>query len=128
MKQWLQHLIDDKRGQDLAEYALLLGFIAILMVVTLASLGFSVNLRFGDASARMSGALTPGGGGQNGSSSGGGGSTPGGDTNSAGATGNSGGSGGSRGGGGSDSGGGSSGGGSATDDDRDGGQFDPPSP
>jgi Flp pilus assembly pilin Flp len=123
MKQWPRHFIHDKRGQDLAEYALLLGFIAMLVVVSLASLGYSVNLRFGDASARMSGALTPGDG-EHGGSSGGGGGTPGGGTNTGGG---SGGSGGASGGGGtgSDSGGGSSGG-SAGDDDRDSGRFDPP--
>ena len=55
MKRWLRHLIHDKRGQDLAEYALLLGFIAMLMVMTLVSLGISVNLRFADASTKIVG-------------------------------------------------------------------------
>ena len=126
MKRWLRHLIHDKGGQDLAEYALLLGLIAMLMVVTLASLGYSVNLKFGDASTRMSGALTPGGGGQGGSPAApvvarpvAAARTP---------AARSGGSGGgaSGGTGGSDSGAGS--GGSAGDDDGDSGRFDPPKP
>lgn len=123
MKRWLRYLIHDKGGQDLAEYAMLLGFIAMLMVMTLVSLGFSVNLRFSDASSQIVGAV-PGGGGQGGDGSGGtGGSQPG-----SGGTNPGGGTGGARGGtGGSDSGGGSSGG-SAGDDDRDGGRFDPPKP
>jgi Flp pilus assembly pilin Flp len=126
MKRRLPYLIHDEGGQDLAEYALLLGFIAMLMAITLISFGVSVNLRFSDASGQLGGVAA--GGGQAGAGSGGaGGSPPG--SGGASAGGGGGGAGDSVSGGGtgdSGSGGGSSG--RPADDNRNSERFEQPTP
>jgi Flp pilus assembly pilin Flp len=129
MKRCLPYLIHDERGQDLVEYALLLAFIAMLMAMTVISLGFSVNLRFSDASRQLGGVAAGGGQGAGGSGtggsqqSGGGASAGGAGGGGGGGTGNSEAGGGT---GGSDSGGGSSG--SPANNDREKERFDQPTP
>ena len=130
MKRCLPYLIHDERGQDLVEYALLLAFIAMLMAMTVISLGFSVNLRFSDASRQLGGVAAgggqpgAGGSGTGGSQQSGGGASAGGaGGGGGGGTGNSEAGGGT---GGSDSGGGSSG--SPADNDREKERFDQPTP
>jgi pilus assembly protein Flp/PilA len=43
---YLKNFINDEEGQDLVEYALLLGFIAILAVAAVTTLGTKVNSYF----------------------------------------------------------------------------------
>jgi Flp pilus assembly pilin Flp len=120
MNQWLPYSAQDDRGQNLLEYALLVAFVAVLVLLSLASLGLSINTTFGDASSKVAGATSPGSGSGGGDSSGsaGGGGSPGG-----------GGGGPGSGGSGSGSGDGGNGGGGSGDagqgggKDGDGGQF-----
>jgi Flp pilus assembly pilin Flp len=129
MKRCLPYLIHDERGQDLVEYALLLGFIAMLMAMTAISLGFSVNLRFSDASRQLGGVAAGGGQGAGGSGTGGSQQSGGGASAGGAGGGGGGGTGNSEAGagtGGSDSGGGSSG--SPADNDREKERFDQPTP
>ncbi len=50
MKQLLTTLWQDESGQDLAEYALLLALIAVLLVAAIAGLRTAIGTRFNDAS------------------------------------------------------------------------------
>ena len=50
-------LHDDDEGQDLVEYALLLGLIAIVAVLAITSAGTSVNTLFSSAADKVSTAL-----------------------------------------------------------------------
>lgn len=43
---YFKNFINDEEGQDLVEYALLLGFIAILAVTAVTTLGTKVNSYF----------------------------------------------------------------------------------
>lgn len=43
---YLKNFINDEEGQDLVEYALLLGFIAIVAVAAITTLGTKVNCYF----------------------------------------------------------------------------------
>jgi Flp pilus assembly pilin Flp len=44
---------DDDAGQDLAEYAMLLAFIAALCILALQNLGTAVNMTYGAASTSL---------------------------------------------------------------------------
>lgn len=43
MKQFINRLVHDDEGQDLIEYALLAGFISLVAVVAITSVGTGVN-------------------------------------------------------------------------------------
>ena len=67
MNQWVPRSVQDNSGQDLSEYALLVGLIAVLVLLTLITFGMSINATFSDASAKVAGVTSPGdSGGDNG--------------------------------------------------------------
>lgn len=116
---WLRRLHRDTRGQDLSEYALLGGMLALIVVIGLISLGSSINFTFGGVESGISGKPSFGGGAGSGGGSSGGGSGSG--TLPGGGSGGSGGGGSTPGGGGSTGpGGGGAGGTGGTDDGNDG--------
>ena len=51
---YLKNFIRDEEGQDMVEYALLLGFIALVAVVGATALGGAVNTKFGALSTAIS--------------------------------------------------------------------------
>lgn len=51
---YLKNFINDEEGQDLVEYALLLGFIAIVAVAAVGTIGTKVNSYF----SKIGGQLT----------------------------------------------------------------------
>jgi pilus assembly protein Flp/PilA len=53
---WLQALTHDEDGQDLAEYALLLVFIAIVVIAALTALGPQLAAVYAQISAALTGA------------------------------------------------------------------------
>lgn len=63
MKELLTTLWQDESGQDLAEYALLLALIAVLLVTAIAGLRAAIGGRFNSAAETLNGAATVGGGG-----------------------------------------------------------------
>lgn len=62
MLELLTALWKDETGQDLAEYALLLAFIAIAVVLTLPLLGGTINSIFSNIEGTLNAAPTGGGG------------------------------------------------------------------
>lgn len=70
MKQFIKTLWQDESGQDLAEYALLLGLIAVALVGAIVLLRDAISDRFDEAATELDGA---GGGGAGGGGEGGGG-------------------------------------------------------
>jgi len=46
LRTWLRTVIKDQRGQDLAEYALLIALIAIVVIVAVGLLGQQINAIF----------------------------------------------------------------------------------
>ncbi len=55
---FIQTLIADDRGQDLIEYALLAGFVSLVVVMTVTNLGAAVNTIFSGVNTQV--ALIPG--------------------------------------------------------------------
>jgi pilus assembly protein Flp/PilA len=54
LKTWLAvHLPKDEKGQDLAEYALLIAFIAILLIAAVQLLGTNIDAVFDTIGARI---------------------------------------------------------------------------
>ncbi len=51
---YLKSFIRDEEGQDMVEYALLLGLIALVAVVAATALGTSINTKFGTLSTAIS--------------------------------------------------------------------------
>ena len=70
MKRFITTLWQDESGQDLAEYALLLGLIAVALVGAIVLLRDAISDRFNEAADELEGA---GGGGAGGGGEGGGG-------------------------------------------------------
>ena len=56
MLQVFRRLVRDEEGQDLVEYALLLGLIAIVAVVAITSAGTSVDSLFSTAATKLANA------------------------------------------------------------------------
>ena len=59
MTQLMYRFVTDDEGQDLIEYALLAGFISLVAVAAITSVGTGVNLVYGNVNAQV--ALIPGG-------------------------------------------------------------------
>ena len=51
---YLKHFLKDEEGQDMVEYALLLGFIALVAVVGATALGSAINGKFAALSTKIS--------------------------------------------------------------------------
>ena len=51
---YFKNFINDEEGQDLVEYALLLGFIAIIAVAAVTTLGTKVNSYFSVINTKLS--------------------------------------------------------------------------
>ena len=60
MKHFIHRLVQDDDGQDLIEYALLAGFISLVAVVAITSVGTGVNAVYGNVESQV--AAIPGGG------------------------------------------------------------------
>jgi Flp pilus assembly pilin Flp len=58
----IRNCLNSEEGQDLAEYALLLGLIAVVVMVAVAALGDGLLAYFGSASAAVMGWSGGGGG------------------------------------------------------------------
>ena len=52
---WLKNLLDGEEGQDLVEYALLVGLIVIIAIVAVTSAGQSVQAIFQNIAAQLQG-------------------------------------------------------------------------
>ena len=63
MKQWLRIFIRQNPAQDLTEYALLVAMLAIFVLMSMYSLGLSINLTYGEVSSGLTSGFTGGGGG-----------------------------------------------------------------
>jgi pilus assembly protein Flp/PilA len=50
---FLKNFIRDEEGQDLVEYALLLGFVALASTAILTSVGQDINALFGTADSKV---------------------------------------------------------------------------
>lgn len=60
LKAWfVSHLPKDEKGQDLAEYALLIGFIALVVVLGALFLGSSISTFFSGLGSTIAGWNTP---------------------------------------------------------------------
>jgi Flp pilus assembly pilin Flp len=55
-KLWIAKLLNDTRGQDLLEYALMVGFVAVTVASTLPGVSTSVSKIFSKVSSTMSAA------------------------------------------------------------------------
>jgi len=55
---YLKNFIRDEEGQDMVEYALLLGFVALAAVALLSGIGTSINGLFTTASTKVLSAKT----------------------------------------------------------------------
>lgn len=55
---YLKNFINDEEGQDLVEYALLLGFVALAAVAVLTTIGTNINALFGSANSKIGNAAT----------------------------------------------------------------------
>ena len=56
MKRTLRTLVRDESGQDMAEYALLLALIALLLVVTIGAFRNAIQAKFTAAASALNGA------------------------------------------------------------------------
>lgn len=61
MRQALKHLMDDEAGQDLPEYAVLIGLVALTVIAAVVLLGENIATTFNDVGSSMSGANIAGG-------------------------------------------------------------------
>jgi len=53
LNMWLQGLLDEEEGQTLAEYALILALIAVVVVGAVILLGGNINNIFNDVSSKI---------------------------------------------------------------------------
>ena len=53
MRRTIRSLVSDDAGQDIVEYALLLGFVALVCVVAITSLGISVDSAIDGADTQL---------------------------------------------------------------------------
>ncbi|MFW6089822.1 MAG: Flp family type IVb pilin [Gemmatimonadota bacterium] len=56
MRQALGNLLNDESGQDLPEYAVLIGLVALTVIAAVALLGGNISTTFNDVGSSMSGA------------------------------------------------------------------------
>lgn len=56
MRQTLRNLLNDEAGQDLPEYAVLIGLVALTVIAAVVLLGESISTTFNDVGSSMSGA------------------------------------------------------------------------
>lgn len=61
MRQALRHLLDDEAGQDLPEYAVLIGLVALTVIAAVALLGGNISTTFNDVGSSISGSNIVGG-------------------------------------------------------------------
>lgn len=61
MRQALRSLLNDEAGQDLPEYAVLIGLVALTVIAAVVLLGDRISTTFNDVGTSMSGANIPGG-------------------------------------------------------------------
>ncbi len=59
MKESLKRFVQDESGQDLIEYALLAGFISLVAVVAITSVGTGVNTVYGNIDAQVQAIPSP---------------------------------------------------------------------
>lgn len=59
--QILQNLLNDEAGQDLPEYAVLIGLVALTVIAAVALLGENISTTFNDVGSSISGANIAGG-------------------------------------------------------------------
>lgn len=56
MRQTLRNLLNDEAGQDLPEYAVLIGLVALTVIAAVVLLGESISTTFNDVGSSMSSA------------------------------------------------------------------------
>lgn len=56
MRQALRNLLNDEAGQDLPEYAVLIGLVALTVIAAVVLLGGNISATFNDVGSSMSGA------------------------------------------------------------------------
>ncbi len=56
MSQTLRNLLNDEAGQDLPEYAVLIGLVALTVIAAVVLLGDSISTTFNDVGSSMSSA------------------------------------------------------------------------
>lgn len=61
MRQALRNLLDDEAGQDLPEYAVLIGLVALTVIAAVALLGGNISTTFNDVGSSISGSNIAGG-------------------------------------------------------------------
>lgn len=61
MRQALRHLLDDEAGQDLPEYAVLIGLVALTVIAAVALLGGNISTTFNDVGSSISSSNIAGG-------------------------------------------------------------------
>ena len=50
----MRQIVEEQKGQDLAEYALLIGLIALVVIVGVTAVGTQVNIGFSNLGSRIS--------------------------------------------------------------------------
>jgi pilus assembly protein Flp/PilA len=50
---YIQTILKSQKGQDLAEYALLIGLIALVVMIAVTLLGTNLNILFGDIATEV---------------------------------------------------------------------------
>ena len=61
MRQALRNLLHDEAGQDLPEYAVLIGLVALTVIAAVALLGGNISTTFNDVGSSISGSNIAGG-------------------------------------------------------------------
>ena len=61
MRQTLRKLLNDEAGQDLPEYAVLIGLVALTVIAAVVLLGGSISTTFNDVGSSMDSANIAGG-------------------------------------------------------------------
>lgn len=61
MKKHIHHLLTDESGQDLPEYAMLMGLVALAVIASVALLGGSISNTLNDVGTSMNSAEIAGG-------------------------------------------------------------------
>lgn len=61
MRQTMRNLLNDEAGQDLPEYAVLIGLVALTVITAVVLLGGNISATFSDVGSSMSGANIAGG-------------------------------------------------------------------
>lgn len=61
MRKYVQRFVRDENGQDLPEYAVLIGLVALTVIGAVVLLGGNISTTFNDVGSTMSGANIAGG-------------------------------------------------------------------